>query len=779
MHVSAPLGGRRTLDEPVTSRARTLLTVALALVATALLLQGLGVQREFAERRIGVELSVAESGLRVDGLTPGLPAEGAGVLPGDLLVAIEGEPVISFVDYDRVASSFRPDRPVTLTLDRAGSAVEIDVVPGAPVEATLLVLNAITVLGYLALFVLALSQAADDLRGRLLALFAAAVAIELALPIGLPDGSLAEVLVSSTFMILSGLEMGFELHLASVIPRRASWLIGRRGPIRIYYGIGLAFAAVGVLTEIADATGASALPWHSDQVASVLNTVLLPAWALAVVAILAAQVRDAVSARERQQALLVLIGVLPWCIFTLTTQALSVVGVQAPNVVSGVVQSLALIAYPLAVFVAVFRYRLFDIELVIRRSLVYTTVTFVLAVVAMTMLWSSSRLVGGMLGNDRLPVWVTSVVALTVGLLFAPLRAWVQRVFDARLFPERTAMRARLTELAANLPALGSLPSMGRHLAVEIREIFDVRSATLMVADPRSGILVSLASTTVDLEERADRSLLLGPDDEGVRLLRRSGRLLRSEVVARHSAVLAQRLEQFDAAWALALRSGSTLAGILLLGPKSDRGRFLSEELELLGLFSHTVASVLENARLFESATFERLTGLLRREAVLDLLERESARAIRYRRPLAIGMADIDYFKRVNDQYGHLTGDAVLKLIAQNLASGLRASDSIGRYGGEEFLFVLPETDLAGAVRVAEKLRGDVERLQLPVEKDEPIQVTISIGLAQLNDSHRGEHTVRMLLADADAALLKAKRTGRNRVMPIHAVASRHTVTAS
>jgi len=141
-------------------------------------------------------------------------------------------------------------------------------------------------------------------------------------------------------------------------------------------------------------------------------------------------------------------------------------------------------------------------------------------------------------------VWLISAVALLTGLLFAPLRGAVQRTIDHRLFPERIAKRKRLTQLAASLPALGSLPSMGRHLVAEIRDIFDVRSASLLVADPRSDILVSLASTAVDLEGNADRSLLLSPDDEGVRMLRRAGRMVQAHAVARRSATLAQRLRQ-------------------------------------------------------------------------------------------------------------------------------------------------------------------------------------------------------------------------------------------
>jgi len=756
----------------VNQTSKRALGIALTLVvAGSTLVQWRQAQRAAAQR-LGFAISVGDGGLLIESVAPGLPAEAAGILPGDTLTAVDGTPVRNYADYDRAARSFVDTGSSRLTLRRGQDTLNVTAHPGAPVRWLVLIVNTLAALGYLGLALLARRQEPPDLRSRLLFWFSAAVAVELALPAQLADGTLAEVLVSSAFLVLSGLQMGLELDLAAAIPRRAPWMVGRATPQRLFYGAGLAFAALGVVTEVAEALRFTALPWDSDQVIVALDVVLLPTWALAVVMILIGQVRRATASRERAQALLVLLGVLPWAAYTFASTLAYLAGRPLPGVVDTVVQPLALLAYPLAIFVAIFRYRLVDIEIVVRRGILYSIVTVTLAVVALGLLWLGANALSPVVGGSQLPVWLVSTVALCIGMLFAPLRGAVQRTIDTRLFPERVAMRKRLTTLAGSLPALGNLPSMGRHLVAELRDILDVRSASLLVADPRSEILVSLASTAVDLESNADRSLLLGPDDEGVRLLRGAGRLVPAQAVARRSATIAQRLQQFDAEWAIALRSGDNLAGILFLGSKADGNRFVGEELELLSLFSHTIASVLENVRLFESATYERLTGLLRREAVLDVLAHEIQRAARYDRPLSVGMADIDEFKRVNDRYGHLAGDTLLKMVAQALQGGLRNSDSIGRYGGEEFLFVLPETDLAGAVQVAEKVRAAVERLELAVESSGPVRVTISIGLAEIGPQHRGKQATRILIADADAALLRAKRAGRNRVVPIRPVPS-------
>src|SRR5262249_24642737 len=179
---------------------------------------------------------------------------------------------------------------------------------------------------------------------------------------------------------------------------------------------------------------------------------------------------------------------------------------------------------------------------------------------------------------------------------------------------------------------------------------------------------------------------------------------------------------------------------------------------------------VFENARLFESATYESLTGLLRREAALEQLDRELERALRYRRPLAVAMADLDHFKEANDRYGHLARDLLLKRVARVLGSAVRSTDWIGRYGGEEFLLILPETELPGASAVAEKIRTLVQQTSVPMEDGTPARVTISIGIATLDDvaqQGQGKVIARDLIAAADRSLYAAKGAGRNCIHPL------------
>jgi len=151
---------------------------------------------------------------------------------------------------------------------------------------------------------------------------------------------------------------------------------------------------------------------------------------------------------------------------------------------------------------------------------------------------------------------------------------------------------------------------------------------------------------------------------------------------------------------------------------------------------------------------------------VLAALDRELERAARYQRPLTIGMADLDGFKAINDQHGHLVGDIMLRRTAQAVADNLRSTDLVGRFGGEEFLVLLPESDLEGALRVVEKLRAAVERVSIQTDTGDALSTTISIGLASIANLPAGETpTPEALIGAADRSLYRAKQEGRNRVV--------------
>ncbi len=160
-----------------------------------------------------------------------------------------------------------------------------------------------------------------------------------------------------------------------------------------------------------------------------------------------------------------------------------------------------------------------------------------------------------------------------------------------------------------------------------------------------------------------------------------------------------------------------------------------------------------------QQAMHDPLTGILSRRAILEVFERELAKARRYGNQFSIAIADIDHFKSVNDRYGHPAGDAVLVEVVRRIISTVRDSDAVGRLGGEEFLAILPETAIPGAVVVSERIRARVE--SRPVDTPAgPVSVTLSAGVAAAHE----DLTSDTLMSRADKALYAAKNSGRNRV---------------
>lgn len=179
--------------------------------------------------------------------------------------------------------------------------------------------------------------------------------------------------------------------------------------------------------------------------------------------------------------------------------------------------------------------------------------------------------------------------------------------------------------------------------------------------------------------------------------------------------------------------------------------------------------------QLLSQASHDPLTGVWNRRAILEILQAEMARARRASTPLAVVMIDLDHFKRVNDTYGHLTGDDVLREAVQRMAASVRTYDSVGRYGGEEFLIILPGCSMNAAPKQAERLRVSIGAQPIQT-REGGIAVTVSVGIAV--GARLPQANGDSLLAAADSAMYAAKAAGRNRVELV-AVSGRQAAKAS
>jgi two-component system, cell cycle response regulator len=209
-------------------------------------------------------------------------------------------------------------------------------------------------------------------------------------------------------------------------------------------------------------------------------------------------------------------------------------------------------------------------------------------------------------------------------------------------------------------------------------------------------------------------------------------------------------------------------SGVLALLPR-DPEEFAATTGPLIDALTVHLALVLDNARLsqrlHELSTLDGLTRQLNHRVIYDRLTEELERSRRYRYPLSVILCDFDHFKEVNDTLGHLAGDAVLREGAAVLRRCLRATDLLGRYGGEEFLAVLPQVDLNAARIAAERLRHGLEALHVKLPAGGEARITASFGVAD-RDELGGLVTADLLVSLADRRLYEAKAAGRNLVRP-------------
>ncbi|WP_417530667.1 diguanylate cyclase [Marinobacter lipolyticus] len=230
-----------------------------------------------------------------------------------------------------------------------------------------------------------------------------------------------------------------------------------------------------------------------------------------------------------------------------------------------------------------------------------------------------------------------------------------------------------------------------------------------------------------------------------------------TDAVSRAVEASVAKDEPFSVEYALRRKDGQTIW-------VWERGRCIDDDGELVleGIVLDISDRKALEEELSELATHDPLTGLNNRREMTHLLEEEVARATRYGREVAFLWIDFDHFKDINDSFGHAAGDAVLKNVSHLLVDGIRTVDSVGRFGGEEFVILLPEMGVEEAREAAERLRQRVHETPIPLDTGETVPLTISIGIAVFPQHGRSPEA---LCAAADKAMYRAKQSGRNCVV--------------
>ncbi len=335
---------------------------------------------------------------------------------------------------------------------------------------------------------------------------------------------------------------------------------------------------------------------------------------------------------------------------------------------------------------------------------------------------------------------------------------------------EFAALGKEFNSMASELEArLEELQRERARLAEAIRRVGESFTKSL----DRVGLLEIVVQTAVDgVEAAAGRATIRPAGEERLRQVASTGdpdayeRVLHAAEAAALDAGQIAEIELGGASALAAPLGGDGGMGIVSVA-RSDR-RFSSGEHELFSYLTNQASVSVENVDLHETvqrqAVTDELTGLFNHRRFQEVMTQEVERARRYDQEMGLIMLDIDNFKRVNDTYGHLQGDMVLREVARVLRQSSREIDEPARYGGEEMAVALPQTDLEGAYRFAERVRRRIEALDLPlVDGDGTLKVTASFGAASLKRSSGDGKDA--LVAAADAALYRAKRSGKNRTV--------------
>ena len=323
-----------------------------------------------------------------------------------------------------------------------------------------------------------------------------------------------------------------------------------------------------------------------------------------------------------------------------------------------------------------------------------------------------------------------------------------------RLEAQIEQLRRQRTELDRSVTRLGEAVASG----------LDQEALLAIIAETAlGGCSAQYAAAALD-----DGTLIERP--EGLRGPARTAAEAAREKAAHDGAHVISRRGEGHALASLLLRDGEAVGTLAVgrEGPAFDDGE-REIFIHLLGRASASIANVTAHERVSEQAVTDELTGLANSRSFRATIDREAARAARFKHELSLIILDVDDFKQVNDLHGHLQGDEVLRAIGRILESEPRAIDEPARYGGEEFVVALPETGADGAVELAERIRARLEAEEIAsVDGGEPLHVTASFGTATMPSAASG---VRELFEAADEALYEAKRQGKNRVVTAPAVA--------
>ncbi|MGI5863828.1 MAG: diguanylate cyclase [Myxococcales bacterium] len=315
-----------------------------------------------------------------------------------------------------------------------------------------------------------------------------------------------------------------------------------------------------------------------------------------------------------------------------------------------------------------------------------------------------------------------------------------------------------LFQLTKKVNESAPLPELLRLVAQAATDLTDASACSIMLLDESRAELLSKASHGLTPEEEASITFRVGEGIAGWVAMHGAPALVPDVATDPRFKPVDGQVTPIRSLIAVPLVTKEGVIGVISASSEQPAA-FCGDHEDLLSYLGASIVKDIENARLFRLSITDSLTKAFNRQYLYQRLPEEIERSKRYGDPLTVALFDIDLFKTFNDTFGHPAGDFVLKEVVRLAQGQIREVDALVRYGGEEFLLLLPNTPLQGGVVTAERYRKSVEGASFPWS-DKRLRVTVSIGVAELAPGWTDE----VLLKRADEALYKAKQGGRNRV---------------